>query len=169
MRQSNAEFERIRAQYRPEVVRVLLVGESRPKQGTFFYNGDSNLFRYTLDVFCRVLDVKFESADEFLQYFRKAGYYLDDLCLDPVNNMHKKSRKLARKAGIHQLANIIKACSPKAVISLMKGIAPNVRRAVARSGVVLEQGFHCVPFPSMGHQLEYQTELGRVLEKLCYF
>lgn len=165
---STPEYERIRAQYRPEVVRILLVGESRPEQGTFFYNGDSKLFRYTHNVFCRVLDVKFGSADEFLQYFRKAGFYLDDLCLKPVNNMNSHNRESARKAGVTVLAKRIKTYSPDAVICLMKGITPQVRKAVSGSGVNLELGFHSVPFPSKGNQPLYQSEMERVLKKMCY-
>ncbi len=44
-------FEELRLRYRPKKVGVLLVAESRPAGGTFFYAGNSNLVRYTEQAF----------------------------------------------------------------------------------------------------------------------
>jgi hypothetical protein len=39
--------EVLRGRYRPDVIRVLLVGESPPAGGTFFYAANYNLYRAT--------------------------------------------------------------------------------------------------------------------------
>ena len=116
-----------------------------------------------------MLGREFASAGEFLNFFRDAGYFLDDLCLEPVNNFGKPARRQARKAGVSTLANRIRKHSPLAVICIMKAIEPQIRIAVAQSGVHLEWGFHCIPFPAMSHQLEYQSSLESVLNMLSHF
>lgn len=42
---SDETVEQKRRRYRPQKVRVLLIGESAPANGTFFYRGDSSLAR----------------------------------------------------------------------------------------------------------------------------
>ena len=160
------EYERIRASYRPPTIKVLLIGESRPAQGTFFYYGDSSLLSYTRKAFSTVLGREFASASEFLNYFRDAGFFLDDLCLKPVNHMEPQPRKLARKASVSELAARIKAYSPRAIICIMKTIAPLVIDAVDLSGITLEFGFHRVSFPAMSNEQDYRLGLENTLREL---
>jgi hypothetical protein len=43
--------ETLRMRYRPEKIATLMVGESRPAGGTFFYRANSNLFYATRQAF----------------------------------------------------------------------------------------------------------------------
>lgn len=163
---SNDEYERIRAHYRRKTIKVLLVGESRPTNGTFFYLGNSNLYKYTVNAFARLLDHDFTSSEEFLSYFQRTGYFLDDLCQKPINKLLTEQRTLARQSGVNCLSNRISNYSPKAVICVMKEIQEYVRQAVVQSGVHLEKGFYCIPFPTRRHQLRYESDLLHILKKL---
>ena len=73
--------EELRQRFRPAQVRLLLIGESPPVGGSFFYMGNSNLYRHTAEAFSLAYSRSFSSPQEFLDFFRGLGCYLDDLCL----------------------------------------------------------------------------------------
>jgi hypothetical protein len=78
--------ELIRQSYRPNQIRLLLVGESPPASKKFFY-GESAMTKYTAQAFKKAHGVSFRDDKEFLQYFKRCGCYLDDLCHEPVNDL----------------------------------------------------------------------------------
>jgi hypothetical protein len=161
--QKNIEIEQIRAANRPVKVKILLVGESRPADNTFFYIGDNTLLKHTQKVF-RNLGHNTFSPEEFLTMFRRTGFYLDDLCLTPVNYLDNSKRIHERRAGVEDLGRRIKEYAPKGVICIMKGIEEQVKKSLKISGVVNpEQNFRCVPFPANHYQPDYERELEKVL------
>ncbi len=161
------EYELLREQFRPETIRVLFVGESRPANETFFYRGNSRLPYYTCRAFGPV-DAPDPTEDEilgFLVRFRDAGCYLVDLCVEPVNHLNRAERHEARRAGETGLTNAIRELQPQAIIVVMKGIMRNVRRAMEGAGLA-DAPAHGLPFPAMGHEQRYVTGLRDVLHQL---
>jgi hypothetical protein len=135
--------ERLRRRYRPPMVRLLFIGESPPASARFFYQRDSGLYRAIRDAF-RGIDPSI--ADEgFLTDFQNRGCYLIDTCTDPVDRLDPKSRRAACVAGEHSLSRSISRLQPSSIVTLLRSIQNNVRRAVALagwSGPILE-----VPYP----------------------
>ena len=156
--------ERLREKARPEVTSLLLIGESPPANGTFFYNADSNLYFRTIDGFAQARLITRTPA-LFLDRFRDLGCFVDDLCRCPVNRLPRGQRRVARDSSVSSLASRLRDVRPQAIVCVMKGIAPAVRRALdvaeAREGK-----FHAVPFPSHGHQRQYVEQLAAVLSRL---
>jgi hypothetical protein len=148
--------------YKPKRVRFLLIGESPPAGGTFFYRGDSNLYNYTLNAFQRAFERTFISSEEFLKFFKDSGFYLEDLCLNPINNLPRRQRIEQRNYCVEGLANRLQGLKPEIVIIVMRGIVDQVEisLAAARIGDVDRR---CLPFPSQGHQREYEEELTNIL------
>jgi hypothetical protein len=70
-----ATRERIRKKFRPEATRLLLIGESPPEKGTFFYYSDSMLYRKTV--------AAFEQAGLFT--LRSAPFIVTFRCQFPSN------------------------------------------------------------------------------------
>jgi hypothetical protein len=62
---------RRRRTFKPEKVRVLLIGESAPAGGTHFYLANSNLFRGIKVAFARVYGRSIPDGDPFLQFFQQ--------------------------------------------------------------------------------------------------
>ena len=164
--------EDLRQTFLPAHVRVLFIGESPPAAGTFFYAGDSGLFRATRDVFYDVFD-GCERFETFLDCFAALGCYLEDLCHDPVNHLTNRvagghaKRLAARRAGEAGLAQTISELQPAVIVVLLKGIMKNVSRAAAaagRAGVEL----HDLTYPSRWHRhrLAYRSELTGLLRDL---
>jgi hypothetical protein len=161
--------DELRGRYRPDVIRVLLVGESPPAGGTFFYAANSNLYRATRDAF--ELGVPELLRGDFLDDFKALGCFLDDLCLMPVNNLRgsaerEQQRIDERKRGQEPLANRIRDARPQAVAVVMKGIAGNVRSSVDAAGAA-GLPMRAFAFPGRpAHTASYIRELAAYLRWL---
>jgi hypothetical protein len=77
----------IRLQYKPSNVRRLFICESSPFSGTFFYNANSELSRYTQDAFSAAFESEFADGQELLGFFKSRGCYLIDLRGHPINHL----------------------------------------------------------------------------------
>src|SRR5438128_12552171 len=107
MKPNSTNFNRARRKYRPRKVLCLLIAESPPSSGGFFYFpmtiGKDHLFRETMKA------LKFWPEDEpmrrgvdkrsMLRRFQSMGLYLLDTCVFPVDKLRPSER---RKAVISQ-------------------------------------------------------------------
>jgi hypothetical protein len=144
--------ERLREHYRPDRVRLLFVGESPPASGRFFYQEDSGFFHAVRETFLTA----FPSVGkrEFLASFRALGCYLVDLCGEPVDNMTRDVRRSACRSGEARLARTIRTLRPEIIITVVRSIGENVRRAreqAAWSGPHLE-----LPYPGRWYRSRMQ-------------
>ena len=158
-------LEDLRLGYKPKVIRVLFIGESPPAGGTFFYQGDSNLAKYTQRAFKNVFGEQVGEGEQFLHFFKSIGCYLDDLCLTPINHLNDNERQRYRKQGVKELAERISTSSPKAVIVVMKKILPFVQQSILEVDLDAPR-IESVPFPAQGNQLRYIKELTDALKSL---
>jgi Uracil DNA glycosylase superfamily len=164
MRSFPASRERLRRRYRPEDIRLLFIGESPPASGRFFYQRDSGLYRAVRDAF-RAADPSI-TDDCFLEIFKSTGCYLIDVCAGPVDHLDIRSRRSACLAGEPALARKIRQLRPAAIVTLVKSIRDNIRRAADRAGwrgPILE-----VPYPGRwaSHRKVFLELLAPRLEKL---
>lgn len=156
--------EHLRAAYRPANVRVLFIGESPPASGRFFYNRDSGLYRALRDTF-HLVDPSIGN-DTFLSVFQRSGCYLIDACQQPVDRMDRIARRSACMAGETLLSRRIRSLEPETIVTLVRSISANVKRATARAnwtGAIIE-----VPYPGrwVQHRQVFQQLLLPLLEKI---
>jgi len=155
------QHETIRKNYKPHIVKILFVGESRPQGGTFFYNGDSNLYKYTKQAF--------EQADKnfSLEHFKQYGYWLYDVCDMPVNGLPYLERREQIRLGLPRLLLNIKELRPKYIIVVKKGdMREIIFNKVCEHGYIDRETAFNVPFPACGRQTEYQNELSAIIKKI---
>src|SRR6266853_5403644 len=139
--------ERLRKRYRPDRVRILFVGEAPPASGRFFYQGDSGLYRAIRDTFVAAFPTLGKA--EFLQSFRSLGCYLVDLCGEPVDQMNMRARQRICLAGEVRLGRTLRQLGPKIIVTVVRSIGGNVRRAeewASWSGLHVE-----LPYPGRWH------------------
>jgi hypothetical protein len=158
---ATAARERLRRSYRPRRVRLLFVGESPPDSGRFFYRADSGLYRAIRKTFVDVFPSLADS--DFLEAFQEMDCYLVDLCGEPVDRMDAASRRRACRDGEVRLSATIRRLRPKIIVTLVRSIAENVRRAEVRAkwrGERVE-----VPYPGrwQRHRVEFAKTLAPVL------
>ena len=156
------ERETLRRSYRPDKVKVLLIGESPPASGDFFYR-KSAMTIHTWHAFENVYGVKFGNNVDFLSFFRARGCYLDDLSLTPVNAMPKRERTQKLRESVHLLYPRILEVEPDIVVAVLLKIEPYVREAVALTG--RDFRFDALPFPGDGHQSKYIERLSAILRE----
>ena len=162
--------QKLRESYKPEVIKLLYVAESPPANDTFFYRGNSNLFDALHKVFIEVFGDSFKDANTFLRFFKSHGCYLDDLWLQPINDLTRSERKHYRERGASPLATRISEMTPKAIVILMLGIEDYVQRAISESGIKSDYMF-ATPFPSHSPEnvkncIERNIEILRSLDHL---
>jgi hypothetical protein len=160
---SHREKESLRSSYRPARVRILFVGESPPASGRFFYQSDSGLYRAIRNTFRAAFPAIPE--ENFLHSFRTLGCYLIDLCGKPVDRLSTDGRKQACRAGESRLARTLKKLRPKIVITVIRSISANVRRAQASAnwkGLYVE-----LPYPGRWkeHRIAFEDALKPILRK----
>lgn len=156
------EFEILRQKYKPVKIRQLFIGESPPANGTFFYNADSSLYRYTRMAFMQAFGDTVGSGEDFLGTFQSLGCFLDDLCPTPLNRLNKREREHYREQSVSDLAVRIALASPQEIVVVMKAIVPTVIKAISLANVDLKH-FYSLPFPAQGHQKGYVNELRGIL------
>ena len=160
------EYEALRLKCRPKKIRVLLVAESRPIGGTFFYAGNSHLARYTEQAFRLAYDIPAMTMTSFLDGFKAAGCYLEDLCAEPVNQIKNHALRRAEwKRGVPHLLKRLESASPLAIVPIHKGSERYVRQAAEEAGL-LHLVKQAIPYPGMGNHPRYIAELSPMIREL---
>jgi hypothetical protein len=162
--------ERLRRRYKPDDVRVVFVGESPPSGATFFYNGNSKLFRATQEAFGRTIPALADlEPREFLQALQRMGCYLDDLCVEPVNQYslkdpaQRKLRERAHSEGVQPLARRIRRYRPAVITVVMKAIEGDVATAAGEAGMAGVPR-PALPFPNWpAATADYKSQLASLL------
>ena len=171
---SVADFNRSRRKYRPRKVRLLLIAESPPSSGGFFYFrttiGKDHLFRETmkaLDLWPRNEPMR-KGVDKrtMLRRFQSMGFFLLDTCVLPVDKLRPLERRKAVESQTRRLVTDVIEADPAHVLIVKSSIFTPVRIALRSAGLwarVLNTGR--VPFPSHGNQRTYRSLLRRALRR----
>jgi len=169
-----ADFNRSKRKYRPSKVRFLLIAESPPSSGGFFYFGRTigkdHLFRETmkaLELWPRNQPMR-SGVDKrsMLRRFQSMGFYLLDTCVFPVDKLRPFERRKAVLSQTGRLVRDVVEANPVYILIVKSSIFNPVRNALRESGLgprVLNTG--PVPFPSHGNQRIYRSMLRRALIK----
>lgn len=158
-----SEIENIRKSFEPGEIRLLMIAESPPSNGAFFYKGD-DLCKFTLSAFENAFETKFDSTTSFLSTFQKNGIFLEDLCVEPVNNLPEMERISKREEGIPILAEKLNIWKPSIIICMLKMIRSDVLEAIKISSL-LDFEFYTVPYPRQRHIPAYIKRLTECLKK----
>jgi len=171
---SAADFNRARRKYRPHRIRFLLIAESPPSSGGFFYFrmtiGKDHLFRETikaLELWPRNKPMR-RGVDKrsMLRHFQSMGFYLLDTCVFPVDKLQPFERRKAVLSQTGRLVNDVIEANPVHILIVKSSIFNPVRNALRESGLsnrVLNTG--PVSFPSHGNQRTYRSVLRRALRR----
>ncbi len=154
------DTEKIRQRYRPEIIRVLLIGESPPANGKFFYL-HSPMTAFTSQAFAKAHGVTFQSNFEFLTYFKACGCYQDDLSHIPANHSGPGEWKRHRQEDIDALSQRLREANPAVVVITPKRIEAVVREAIRKSQC--NPKVYVIPFPGHGHQSGYIDMLAAII------
>lgn len=157
------KYEQIRDYYKPETVKFLFIGESRPISGKFFYIDNTQLYNQTKETFELLI------SDFSREKFKELGCWLYDVCSEPVNQYNEnisEEREIKRNIiynNLPQLKNTIKELKPEYIIIVKKGLFGKVVYSGIISKDINTQIFN-IPFPACGNQKKYREELFTILK-----
>jgi hypothetical protein len=154
--------ETLRLFYKPKNIKFLFIGESPPTSGDFFYK-KSNMTIYTRKTFEKVYGISFSDHISFLDFFRDAGCYLDDLSHISVDDKPSVERERILKDSISGLASRIKTYKPKVIVIALRRIENYVKEAINIANIACP--IYTLPFAGNGHQNKYIQELAIILKK----
>ncbi len=171
---SAADFSRARRKYRPRRVRFLLIAESPPSSGGFFYFettiGKDHLFRETMKAleFWPENEPMRRGVDKrsMLRRFQSLGFYLLDTCILPVNKLSTIERRKAVVSQTPRLVYQVIEADPLHILIVKSSIFKPVSIALRESGLLARVlNIRPVPFPSHGNQRIYRSMLRRAVSK----
>ncbi len=162
-----------RNKYRPRRVNVLIVAESPPSSGGYFYAekaiGKDHLFRETMKA------LKLWPVDRpmrkgcdkrpMLKQFRSLGFFLIDTCELPVDKMQPRRRRLSTIQGALTLPNRVKELDPGRILIVKKTVFNPARQALSVAGFedrILNK--KSLPFPSHGNQRRFRRMMRRLVK-----
>jgi hypothetical protein len=165
-------FEMARRKYRPSKIRLLIIAESPPSSGGFFYFpktiGKDHLFRETM----KTTGLWPQSAPmrkgvekkPMLQRFQSMGFYLLDSSAHPVDKMPNRARREAIEDQLPRLVEEVRGADPTNIVIVKSSIFGPVRSVLVDAGFgsrVLNS--QSIPFPSHGNQQRYRSMMKRLL------
>jgi len=167
-------YARARNKYKPTEVNVLLVAESPPSSGGYFYAekaiGKDHLFRETMKA------LKLWPVDRpmrkgcdkrpMLEHFRSLGFFLIDTCELPVDKMPPGQRRLSTAQGALTLPKRVKRLDPAGILIVKKTVFSPVRQALSIAGFenrILNK--KSLPFPSHGNQRRFRRMMRFLVSK----
>jgi len=150
------DIEELREKFKPEKIRVQLVGESLPAKGTFFYD-QSLMTTYARNAFESALGQTFPTNAEFFEYIKQTGFNLEDLSKVPVDKLPPAEYRAKLIEAREGFAERVAQMNPEAIVILLRKIEKIVRQALTKAGSTAE--VYVLPFPGNGHQTKYQAQL----------
>lgn len=172
---SSRVYDRARSRYLPKRIRLLMVAESPPSSGGFFYFtwtiGKDHLFRETMKALelWPLTKPMVNGLDKrsLLDEFQSRGFFLVDTSPLPVDKLPPVERRLTILREAPKLSTRVKGLDPQAVVIVKKTVYWPVREALEKNGLgpkILNAG--PIPFPSHGNQSRYRIQLKRLIEKI---
>jgi hypothetical protein len=166
------KYASARNKYRPDKISCLVIGESPPSSGGYFYLektiGKDHLFRETM----RALEFwpngrrmgKGYDKRPMLSQFRSRGFFLIDTCELPVDKLQPKQRRIATVQGASTLPKRVRELDPRRILIVKKTVFNPVKQVLSDAGFgerILNT--RPLPFPSHGNQRKFRLMMRRLV------
>src|SRR6266404_508771 len=117
-----ADYLFFRSQYHPSPLKLVIVAESPPLSGKYFYNREGTVSEPLFSALMQQIDVKPASKELGLRSFQDKGWLLVDATYEPVNGYSDKKKDSTIARDYPQLRDDLKSLNPdqSAAIVLIK-------------------------------------------------
>lgn len=164
-----AWYEELRQRYRPQRLRVLLIGESPPDPGSgarrFFYAptlSHDNLFRgVARAVYGDAVDLHNKAA--VLERLRADGFWLVDAVQQPINRTTSSARRRAIAAAVPQLVERCRQLAPERGVIICHGVVFGLAAPALRQADVPVLHDAALPFPLGNWRAQFVDGVRRAL------
>ncbi len=157
--------EPIKSVHKPDQIRALFIGEFRSAGGAFFYTGNNRFTVDTRKAFEQTLGIEFTDNQEFFEFFKARGFYMDSLVLESLTGVDKAVHRKISESCIPDLAKRIRVYQPDVIVIYLKRIWLYVAEAIDQSGIE-PQAVYPLSFAENGRQRKFIDNLSEILTTL---
>jgi hypothetical protein len=166
---NRAYYLSLRSVYEPESIRLVIIAESPPVSGLYFYDPTGVPSEPLFAALMRQLRISPIDKDSGLREFRRIGWVLVDATYEPVNEHNRtkrdRDRVIARDYSLlrDDLANLMSdRASPLVLIkaNVCRVLEPKLKE----DGFNVLNGSSVIYFPSNGRQKEFEQQFRAVLK-----
>ena len=167
------EYLYLRRPYVPESIRLVIVAESPPASGKYFYNPAGATNEPLFTALMKQLRFSCVTKEDGLREFQRRSWVLMDATYEPVNQLTGSSRDKVIERDyplLHDdLATLISDRSIPLVL-IKKNVCEKLEepKLIHDGFKVLNQGKR-VPFPSTGRQKEFHQQFAAILASAGIF
>jgi len=166
---SRDDYLSLRRPYEPENIRLVIVAESPPKTGKYFYNPAGVVSEPLFAAMMRQLECRPTTKDEGLREFQRRGWVLVDATYQPVDWLSEKERAAVILRYYPLLRADLTAILPDKsipIILVKKNVCQILEPKLKEDGFnVLNKG-SLVYFPSHSRQPDFHRQFGKILRLL---
>jgi len=170
--QERDHYLRLRRAYEPENIRLVIVAESPPASGKYFYDPTSSLKEPLFAALMLQLGISPATKEDGLLEFQNRGWILVDATYQPVDKLSKeagldRNEVIARDYPL--LLDDLASLMPNRSIPLVL-IKANVCRTLepllSKDGFSVLNGGRAIYFPSNGQQTNFKNQFSAALSGL---
>jgi hypothetical protein len=163
------DYLAFRRKYEPTTVKLVVVAESPPKSGLYFYNPEGKTSEPLFAALMQQLGFTSKTKDEGLREFQRQGWVLVDATYEPVDGI---KNRMMRNDVIERdypllVADLDQMLPDKSVpiILVKKNIFDVLDKKLTADGFNVLNNGQRVSFPSTGRQKEFHLQFGAILNR----
>jgi hypothetical protein len=165
---NRAEYLDLRQRYEPENTRLVIIAESPPASGKYFYDPAGSPSEPLFAALMMQLRVFPLTKEEGLREFQRRGWVLVDATYEPVNELISKSsrnRVIERAYPLlrDDLASLMSDRSIPIVL-IKENVCRILRPKLVQDGFNVLNGERLIYFPSTSRQKEFHRQFSAILE-----
>jgi hypothetical protein len=160
----------LRREYEPEVAKLVIVAESPPASGKYFYNPAGSIKEPLFAALARQLEANPATKDSGLREFQKNGWVLVDATYQQVDKLPKDASH-DRNALIEQdypllVDDLSSLLSDRGIplILIKANVCRILEPRLTNEGFNVINGGRLIYFPSTGQQRKFEQQFSDVLK-----
>jgi hypothetical protein len=161
------EYLDLRHRYEPASIRLVVIAESPPASGLYFYNQTGALIEPLFAALMRRLRLSPLTKEDGLRGFQRSGWVLVDATYEPVNKLTDSSKVKVIERDYPLLRADLATLMPdrpSPLILIKKNVCRILEPKLVQDGFNVLNGGRVIYFPSTGRQKEFHREFGAILE-----
>jgi hypothetical protein len=157
----------LRRNYEPENIRLVIVAESPPFSGLYFYNPAGRASEPLFAALMRQLDISPVDKEVGLREFQRRGWILVDATYEPVNALTNEQRDMVIARDYRLLrddlaALIVDRSTP--LVLIKANVCRILEPMLTQDGYNVLNSGRVIYFPSSGRQNDFRHQFGAILK-----
>jgi hypothetical protein len=163
-----ADYLAFRNQFQPVSPRLIIVAESPPFSGKYFYNPDGVVTEPLFSAVMQQVGVKPISKELGLRQLQEKGWLLVDATYEPVNDYTDARKDQVIVRDYSQLLEDLIRVSPdrsSPVVLIKVNVCRLLETPLSRDGFDVINRGQPIPFPSSGQQEKFRVRFSDVVQR----